>query len=79
MKPELSGACYAVRLMLHISDINVVKLILYAYFHSLIKYGINIWGNPSKSRKIFTLHKKIIRIMAGAQHRLPLVEVYLNI
>jgi hypothetical protein len=25
------------------------------------------WGNSSKSRKIFTLQKKIIRIMGGAQ------------
>jgi hypothetical protein len=27
MIPELSGACYAVRLMLHISNINTIKLI----------------------------------------------------
>jgi len=42
MIPNLSGACYAVRSMVHISDINIntLKSIYYAYFHSVIKYGI---------------------------------------
>jgi hypothetical protein len=33
-----------------------------------MKYGI-IWGNSSNSKRIFTLQKKIIRIMAGAKPR----------
>jgi len=39
------------------------------YFHSVIKYGTIFWVNSSNSGKIFTLQKKIIRIMAGAQPR----------
>ena len=34
--PKLMGACYAVRLMVHISNINILKWIYYAYFHSII-------------------------------------------
>ena len=41
----------------------------YAYFHSVIKYGIILGDNPSNNRKIFTLNKKTVRIMAGAQTR----------
>jgi hypothetical protein len=33
----------------------------------VIKYGIIFGGNSSNSGRIFTLQKKIIRIMAGAQ------------
>jgi len=36
---DLSGACYAIRLIVHISTINILKSIYYAYFHSAIKYG----------------------------------------
>jgi hypothetical protein len=39
------------------------------YFHSIIYYGISVWGNSSESGKIFNLHKKIIRIMAVTQPR----------
>jgi hypothetical protein len=35
---ELSGSCYAIRLMVCISNINPLKSIYYAYFHSVIKY-----------------------------------------
>jgi hypothetical protein len=45
--------------------------------HSVIKFGIIIWGNSSNSGKIFTLQKKIIIIIAIAQPELH-VEVYLN-
>jgi hypothetical protein len=34
-----------------------------------VSYGIILWGNSSYSRKIFTLQKKIIRIMMGAHPR----------
>jgi hypothetical protein len=32
--PKLSGACYAVRSLSHFSNINILKLIYFAYFHS---------------------------------------------
>jgi len=55
-------------LMVHMSNINTLKSI---YFHSVIKYGIIFWGDLSNSGKIFTLQKKIVTIMAGAQRRPP--------
>jgi hypothetical protein len=41
----------------------------YAYFDSVVKYRIIFGGNFSNSGKIFSLEKKIVRIMAGAQPR----------
>jgi len=56
-------------LMVHSSNMNTLKSIYYTHFDSLIKYGIIVWGNSSNSAKIFTLQKKIVRIMVGAQPR----------
>jgi hypothetical protein len=67
--PELSGACYAVRSMSHISNTDILKSIYFAYFHSLMKYGIILGGNLSDSKKIFTLQKKIVRITVGVKPR----------
>jgi len=39
MITKLSGACYA-KLMVCIGNINTLKSIYYAYFHSITKYGI---------------------------------------
>jgi IS1 family transposase len=45
----------------------MLKSIYYAYFHSLMKYGIIFWGNSTDSKKVFTLQKKIVRIMLGVK------------
>jgi hypothetical protein len=50
-------------------NINDLKTVYYAYYHSLVKYGIIYWGNASGSNKVFILQKKIIRIMVGAGPR----------
>jgi len=67
MIAKFSGADYSFKSMVHASNINTLKSISYAYLYSIIKYGKMFWGNSSKSRKISTLQKKIIRIMGGAQ------------
>ena len=67
MIPNLNGACYAVRSMVHISDINTVKSIYFAYFYSITKHGIIFWSNFFNRGKIFTLQKKLVKRMAGAQ------------
>ena len=67
--PKLSIACYMVRQMYHICNNDNLRLIYFAYFHSIVSYRIILWGNSSYSRRIFTLQKKIIRIMMGAHHR----------
>jgi len=69
MISKLSVACYAVRSMVHISIINTLKSIYYAYFHSITKRGIIFWGNSSNSGKIFTVQKKTVSLMTGAQAR----------
>ena len=50
--------------MVIISKIDTLKSIYYAYFHSVVKYGVIFWGKSLYSGKIFTLQKKIIRIVA---------------
>ena len=69
MIPKFSGTCYAFMLVVHISNIDTLKSMYYAYFRSVIQDGIVFWGNSSNSAKIFTLQKKIVRIMAGTQSR----------
>ena len=66
MIPKLSGECYAIRSTVHVNNTNTFTSIYDAYFHCIIKYRIIFWVNFSDSGNIFTIHKRIIRIMAGA-------------
>jgi hypothetical protein len=69
INPKLSAAGYMVRQMYYICNNNTLRSIYFAYFHSIASYGIIFWGNSSNSMKIFTLQKRIIRIMVGAYPR----------
>jgi hypothetical protein len=77
--PKLSAAYYAVRQMYHFINQNTLKSIYFAYFHSIVKYGIIFWGNSSNSKKIFTLQKKIIRIMVVAYPRTSCRRLFKNL
>jgi hypothetical protein len=65
----LSAACYAVKEMYLIININSLKSIYFACFNSVIKYGMIFLDNLSSRGKIFTLQKKTISIMVGAKPR----------
>jgi hypothetical protein len=67
--PKLSGACYAVRSMFHIRNTDTLKSVYFAYFYSIMKYGIIFCGNSSNSKKIFTSQKKTERLIAGVKPR----------
>jgi hypothetical protein len=69
LAPKLSGACYSVKSMLHVSSIDTLKSIYFANFHTLMKYGIIFLGNSSDSKRVFTLQKKTVRLMMGAKSR----------
>jgi hypothetical protein len=58
--PKLNRACYVVRSMYILNDISTLKVIYYAYFHTIMEYGIIFWGKLSLSRKVFQTQKKII-------------------
>ena len=67
--PKRSAACYMVRQMYYLCNNDNLRSIYFSYFHSIASYGIILGGNSSYSKKIFTLEKRIIRIMVGAHLR----------
>jgi hypothetical protein len=57
MIPKLSGAYFAVKSMVHISNINHLKSIYYAYYHSIMKYEI-IFGVTLPTVGRFLIYKR---------------------
>jgi hypothetical protein len=43
--PKFGAACFAVRKLFYMLNIDVLKMVYFAYFHSIMKYGIIFWGN----------------------------------
>ena len=56
-KSKLSSTCYPMQSVKPYVSINAVKMIYYSYFHSVMTYGLLLWGHSSVSIKIFRLQK----------------------
>ena len=70
---RLNKACYAIRSIKPFMSLDVLRSICFAYFHSIISYGIIFWGNSSHSEEIFKVQKRIIRIIMNLS-KMPFVS-----
>ena len=52
---RLSSACYAIRILTAFMPEDTLKMIYYAYVHSIITYGIIFWGDSPHSDYIFKI------------------------
>lgn len=59
--PKLSNAVYAIYVISNSLGINVGKMVYFSYFHSIMSYGIEFWGQSTLKDNIFILQKKAIR------------------
>jgi hypothetical protein len=75
---KLSRARYNVRLMVHISNINTLKSIYYADFHSIIKHGIIFFGVTLPTVGRFSLYKRKSSKLRPVHNPELHAEVYLN-
>jgi hypothetical protein len=46
---KISTRCYAVRAVYHFHSLTTLKMVYFAYFHSIMEYGIIFWGNSTES------------------------------
>jgi hypothetical protein len=66
--PKLISACYAIRAIKPFVNQETLLMVYYAYFHSIIRYGVIFWGNSSYAI-VFYLQKRMIRIITGIGNR----------
>jgi len=72
MIPKFSGTCYAIRSVVHISNIDTLTSIYYAYFHSVIQDGI-VFGVILPTVGRFSLYKRKLSELWLVHNPEPLV------
>jgi hypothetical protein len=74
--PKLNKACYIIRRSkLYLSN-EALKLVYYAFFHSVMSYGLIFWGNSTQSKCVFKLQKRALRIIMGARNNVSCREFF---
>ena len=61
---KLSSVFYIMRRLSHLLNIQTLRTVYFAHFHSLVNYRIIFWGNTSSMHKVFLI-KKTLKTMLG--------------
>ena len=61
MIPKLNTAAYAIRSLKQVVNLETMKIAYFAFAHSILSYGIILWGISKHSNTIFKIQKRIIR------------------
>ena len=64
--PKLNKACYVIRTLTFLRSSEVLRMIYFSYFDSIVSYGIIFWGNSHHNVNIFKIKKGIIRIITNS-------------
>ena len=69
MMSKLNSACFVIRTIQAIMSQETLRMVYFAYAHSIMSYGIILGGNQPYSEKIFKIRKKVIRIITNSRVR----------
>ena len=68
---KLSRVTFALRILRQPAGVEALKTVYFAYFQSIMMYGIEFWGMAADYliKRVFILQKQAIRIIAGVSSR----------
>ena len=61
LENKLSATAYAVRKIRQLTDVRTARLVYFSYFHSIMSYGMLLWGKAADVETLFVLQKRAIR------------------
>ncbi|XP_059480862.1 uncharacterized protein LOC132199839 [Neocloeon triangulifer] len=66
---KLNSAVFLINNLMHSVDEKYLKMVYYAYCHSIMSYGIVIWGGSNRALdEVFLAQKKVVRALAGERY-----------
>lgn len=76
---RLSSAAYAVWKVRQMTDEETARLVYFSYFHSIMSYGLLLWGRAADIESIFILQKRAVRSIYNLGSRASLRERFKEI
>jgi hypothetical protein len=66
---KLNTACFEILTIQAVMSTETLRMVYFAYVHTIISFGIIFWGNQPYSEKIFKLQKGVIIIITHPRTR----------
>jgi len=69
MMSKLNTGCFVIQTIQAIMSPETLRMVYFAYIHSIMSYGIIFGGNQPYGDKIFKIQKRVIRIITNSRMR----------
>jgi len=76
MMSKLNTAYFVIRTIQAIMSPETLRIVCFAYIHSIMSYGIILGGIQTYSDKIFKIQKRVIRIITSSRMRDSYMELF---
>jgi hypothetical protein len=76
---KVSSACYAMKVVTPLMGDKTLRMIYFAYVHSLLSWGIILWGTYIHSYRVFMMQKRVLRIMTKSGCRDSCRQLFKNL
>jgi len=76
---QIEYSMFLIQTVQAIMSLEALRMVYFAYIHSIISYGIILGGNQTYSDKIFKIQKRVIRIITVSRPRVSCRELFKNL
>jgi len=76
MMSIFNTACFVIQTIQAIMSPETLRMVCFAYIHSIMSYGIILGGIQPYSEKIFKIQKRVIRIITNSRMRDSCTELF---
>jgi hypothetical protein len=67
--PKLSASCTLIKRLIHTLNPDILRMVYFAYFHSVLQHGIIFLENSTHAHRVFKLQERVVRLMSGLEPR----------
>jgi len=78
MMSKLNSACFVIQTIHAIMSQETLRMVYFAYIHSIMSHVIILGGNQPHNEKIFKIQKKMIRIITNSRAKDSCRELFKN-
>lgn len=68
LKKKLSSNVYLLKSLTNLINQNTILLAYHAIFHSIMSYGILLWGGSAHASKILRIQKRAVRVITNSKY-----------
>ena len=76
---RLNSIVFVLRNLSGVVASGVLRTAYFALFHSLMSYAIVVWGHAPRSRRVFSLQRRALRIVAGLGYREDCKQTFIDL